>query len=342
MSGTASSSPGSAAASLVAARDACVVCDVSKLALVAIDGPDAVAFLQGQLSSDVAGLADDASQYTSFNSPGGRVLANFLLWGAGTGGDAGFRALIPGDIAPAIAKRLGMYVLRSKVRITDVSPNWARYGVGGPTGAAAVTAAFGAAPAPFRLLRRDGAVALGIPGPRWYVVATQAAAPEIAAALNGGRPLDDYAAWQWLAVRAGIGVVASTTQDKFVAQALNWDALGGVSFRKGCFTGQEIIARTQHLGRLKERLFLFHAPPVPIAAGDRLYSPVFEGQPCGTVVTAAPSPDNGIDLVAVVQQSAVAGGELSVGSPDGPRLRQLPLPYEIPAPAEPRPRAPRL
>jgi folate-binding Fe-S cluster repair protein YgfZ len=310
MSGTASSSPGSAEASLIAARDGRVVCDVSKLALVAIDGPDAAAFLQGQLSSDVAGLVDDASQYTSFNSPSGRVLANFLLWRAG--GDAGFRALIPGDIASAIAKRLGMFVLRSKVRIADVSADWARYGVGGPAGAAAVAAAFGAAPAPFRVLGRDGAVALGIPGPRWYVVAAQAAAPGIAAALNGGRPLDDYAAWQWLAVRAGIGVVAAATQDKFVAQALNWDALGGVSFRKGCYTG------------------------------DRLYSPVFEGQPCGTVVTAAPSPDNGIDLVAVVQQSAVAGGELSVGSPGGPRLTQLPLPYEIPAPAEPRPRAPRL
>jgi folate-binding protein YgfZ len=340
MSGTASSSPGSAEASLIAARDGRVVCDVSKLALVAIDGPDAAAFLQGQLSSDVAGLVDDASQYTSFNSPSGRVLANFLLWRAG--GDAGFRALIPGDIASAIAKRLGMFVLRSKVRIADVSADWARYGVGGPAGAAAVAAAFGAAPAPFRVLGRDGAVALGIPGPRWYVVAAQAAAPGIAAALNGGRPLDDYAAWQWLAVRAGIGVVAAATQDKFVAQALNWDALGGVSFRKGCYTGQEIISRTQYLGRLKERLFIFHAPPAPIAAGDRLYSPVFEGQPCGTVVTAAPSPDNGIDLVAVVQQSAVAGGELSVGSPGGPRLTQLPLPYEIPAPAEPRPRAPRL
>jgi hypothetical protein len=329
-------------ASLAAARDACAVCDVSGLALVAIDGPDAATFLNGQLSSDVAGIADGGSQYTSFNSPGGRVLANFLIWRAGTGGDAGFRALIPGDIAPAIVKRLGMYVLRSKVRIADVSAEWARYGVGGPEAAAAVSAAFGAAPAPFEAIRRDGAVALGIPSSRWYVVAPVAAAPAIVRTLTSGRPLDDYGAWQWLAVRAGIGVVTAATQDKFVAQALNWDVLGGVSFRKGCYTGQEIITRTQHLGRIKERLFVFRAPPTPIATGDRIYSPVFEGQPCGTVVTAARSPDGDVALVAVVQQSAVAGGALSVGSPEGPRLAPLPLPYELPAPAEPRARPPRL
>ncbi len=151
--------------------------------------------------------------------------------------------------------------------------------------------------------------------------------------LATGASAAPLAAWQWLTIRAGVPLVTSATQDLFVAQSANFDALGGIDFRKGCYTGQEIIARMQYLGRLKERLFAFHAPVDGIAAGARLFSSAFAGQPCGTVVNAAPAPDGGIDLLAVVQLAAAASGDVRLGSEDGAQLVALPLPYALPATA---------
>jgi hypothetical protein len=316
------------------------VCDVSPLSVLAFDGPDAATFLHGQLSSDVAGLGHDACQYTSYNSPSGRMLANFVLWRAGTDPGNGFRALVPGDVAAAVRRRLAMFVLRSKVTVTDISATLARYGVGGPGAADAVRAALGAAPPPFGVARRGGVTVLGVPGPRFLVLASADQAGGVVAALAGAAAPVGFNVWQWLTIHAGVPTITAATQDKFVAQTANWDLLGGVNFRKGCYPGQEIVARSQYLGRLKERLFAFRAPVAPIVPGDRLYSAVFDDQPCGTVVNAAPAPEGDTALLAVVQVAAVASGDVRLGALDGPRLQTLPLPYEVPAAAEPRPRAP--
>jgi folate-binding protein YgfZ len=133
-------------------------------------------------------------------------------------------------------------------------------------------------------------------------------------------------------------MIGAATQDQFVPQTANWDVLDGINFHKGCYTGQEIIARTQYLGRLKERMYLFHADAAPPPPGTRVYGVVFGDQACGTVVDAAPSPGGGADLLAVVQISALEG-PLHVGTKDGPVLAPLTLPYAVPAPVPPdRPR----
>jgi folate-binding protein YgfZ len=132
-----------------------------------------------------------------------------------------------------------------------------------------------------------------------------------------------------------VPIVTAATQDAFVPQAANWDVLGGVSFRKGCYTGQEIIARMQYLGRLKERLYLLHGEK-PSAAGARLYSAAFGDQPAGTVVDSAGAPDGGHDMLAVVQVEAIEAGDVRLDAPDGARLEPLPLPYVVP-PAAQRP-----
>jgi folate-binding protein YgfZ len=145
----------------------------------------------------------------------------------------------------------------------------------------------------------------------------------------------DANAWQWLTIRAGLPVISAATQDKFVPQMLNLDVLGGIDFRKGCYTGQEIIARTQYLGRLKERLYAFTAADVSIEPGARLWSPAFGDQPCGTVINNAVSPDGGCDLLAVLQIAA-AQDSVHIKGIDGPVLAPRPLPYEIPAASAPR------
>ncbi len=324
------------ALSLRAARDAAVVCDLSPLAILAIAGPDAAAFLHGQLSSDVKGLEPDTWHYTSFNSPKGRMLANFVLWREG---DTDFRALLPADIAEPVRKRLSMYVLRSKVTLTDVSQMTVRLGVGGPKAAAAVHNAFGAAPRAFAVNRADAIAVLGLAAGRFVVLAPAAGATAARDTLGEHARDAPFAVWQWLTIRAGVPVITAATQDQFIAQAANWDTLGGVNFQKGCYTGQEIIARAQYLGRLKERLYAFHAAATDVEPGTRLYSMAFGDQPCGTVVNAAAAPGGGCDLLAVLQIAAAEAGDVRLRVPDGTVLLPQPLPYTIPEIEAPRGRS---
>jgi folate-binding protein YgfZ len=321
-----------AAAPLAAARDAAVVCDLSALSVLAISGPDAGAFLQGQLSSDVIALGDDAAQFTSFNSPKGRMLANFALWREAAND---FRALLSGDLAAPVQKRLAMFVLRSKVTLADISQRNARFGIGGPSATEALRAAFGTAPDTFAVVRVDGSTLLGLPGPRFVVIAPIGSAVAIGARLALQAVPAPFTVWQWLTIRAGIPVVTAAVQDQLIAQSANWDVLGGVSFRKGCYTGQEIIARMQYLGRQKERLFAFHADAAA-APGMRVFGAGFGDQACGVVVNAAPAPEGGSDLLAVVQVAAANAGGLHLEVPDGPPLAPLPLPYVVPPTAAPR------
>jgi tRNA-modifying protein YgfZ len=177
---------------------------------------------------------------------------------------------------------------------------------------------------------------LGLPGPRYAVIAPTSAANDVRAKLASAAVPAGFDAWQWLTIRAGVPVVTAATQDSFIAQMANWDVLGGIDFQKGCYTGQEIIARTRYLGRLKERAHLFHAERSDVQPGERLYSAAFGDQPCGTVVNAAAAPESGCDLIAVLQLAAARSGDVHLGAPDGVRLAALPLPYEIPAATEPR------
>ena len=130
---------------------------------------------------------------------------------------------------------------------------------------------------------------------------------------------------------AGVPLIRAATTDLFTPQAVNWDLLGGVSFRKGCYPGQEIVARMQYLGRLKERLFAFHVDALDVAPAMRLHSATFGAdQPCGTVVDAAPDGTRGSVLLAVTQLGAVDTDDLALGAVDGPRLERRSLPYDVP------------
>ena len=319
----------------LAARDSAVMCNLAPLRVLAIGGADAESFLQGQLSCDVRGLPPGTCRYGSFNSPKGRMLANFVLWRSPAGLDR-FEMLLPEDVVEPVAKRLRMYVLRSKVVLTDVSADTRRFGIGGPAAPAALVAVFGAFPSAHETLHAGEATVLGLPGPRFVVLAAPGEAEAVQARFAGHAIAAQFDVWQWLTIRAGVPIITAATQDALVAQVANWDVLGGVDFKKGCYTGQEIIARTHYLGRLKERTFLFHADVPDVAPGDRIFSAAFEAQPCGTVVNAARAPGGGFDLLAVLQIAAQERGDARLRAPDGPPLVPLPLPYVIPAATVPR------
>jgi tRNA-modifying protein YgfZ len=324
---------GDVGAELAAAQERPVVCDLAPLAVLRVAGADAVTFLQGQLTNDVAALAHGAAQFAAWCSPKGRMLANFVVRRID---DESFDLLLPAALAVTIRKRLGMFVLRSKVTIDDASAASVRLGIGGRDAAMAVREAFGVLPDLLRSMAAADAVVLSLPGERFVAFTSPPSAPALWERLSArARPVG-FPVWQWLTVRAGIPVITPLTTDQFVPQAANLDAIDGVSFRKGCYTGQEIVARTQYLGRLKERLVLAHVDGLPPAPGARLYSHVFDAQACGTIVNAAAAPGGGSDLLAVLQLAAAQGGNVRVDAPDGRNLELLALPYALPDAAPPR------
>ena len=316
---------------LAAARDAAVVCDLGRLAALAVTGSDAAAFLQGQLTNDVAALAPGSSQLSAWCSPKGRVLANFIV--RRIAGEH-FELLLPRLLLETVQRRLALFVLRAKVTLRDASEAAVRIGIGGPAAAQCVAQVAATAPTLQHWTPIDGGSVSLLPGSRFIASVEQAKAPSLWQALGAARAAG-FPCWRWLTIRAGVPVILPPTQDQFIPQMLNLDALGGVSFQKGCYTGQEIVARTQYLGRLKERLALAHTAAAA-APGARLFAPSFGDQPCGTVINAARAPDGGTDLLCVAQLAAIAEGDLRLEARVGAALTLLPLPYALPTPAAPR------
>jgi tRNA-modifying protein YgfZ len=324
---------GDANAELVAARDHAVVCDLGALGVLRVAGTDAPAFLQGQLTNDVNALAPGTSQYSAWCSPKGRVLANFIVHRVD---EHSFDLLLPAALAAPVGKRLGLFVLRSKVTIDDASATTVRLGVGGPNAATVVRDAVGALPVAHRFVATAAASVLALPGARFIAFAQPQAALALWQQLSVRARPAGLPVWQWLTIAAGIPVITAATADQFVPQAVNFDAIDGVSFKKGCYTGQEIVARTQYLGRLKERLVLAHVDGSAPLPGARLYSPVFDDQACGSVVNAAAAPGGGSDLLAVLQVAATQSGVVRMQAPDARPLALLQLPYSVPDAAPPR------
>jgi len=321
---------GDAAAELGAARDTAVACDLAPLGAIAVEGPDAATFLQGQLTNDVTLLRPGAAQRSAWCSPKGRVLADFLLRRSG---EERFELLLPASLVEPVAKRLRMYVLRAKVRVADLGGGTVRLGLGGPAAAACIAGTIGVTPPVLHSTAVEGATLIVLAENRFVLLAAPDAAPALWDTLAARARPGGFACWQWLTVRAGVPVVTPATQDAFIPQMLNLDALGALAFNKGCYTGQEIVARTQYLGRLKERLALAHVDAPPAAAGTRLFASAFGEQPCGTVINAAPAPAGGADLLAVAQTAAL-GDALRLSAQDGPPLSLLTLPYAVPAAGE--------
>ncbi|HKP66247.1 MAG TPA: folate-binding protein, partial [Casimicrobiaceae bacterium] len=215
-------------------------------------------------------------------------------------------------------------------------------GVAGPAAAAAARDALGITATAWKAVPfGNDATALALPDGRIVITAPATRGPLIHAALARNAVIGDVNMWRWFGIAAGVPMIKSATSDKFVPQTANWDVVGGISFKKGCYPGQEIVARMQYLGRLKERLHAFRTDTDDVTAGARLFSATFGDEPCGTVVNAAPDPTGGSVLLAVVQSVAVAAHDIRLGGADGALLRLLALPYAVPDAAA-APRTPRM
>ncbi len=312
---------------LLAAREKAVMAPLTDLGLIRVGGVDAAAFLHKLLTNDINGITLGVARVAGFCTAKGRLLALLLVWREGDD----FLLMLPRDILPMILKKLSMYVLRAKVKLDDATAERALIGYATPV-AVSLAPTFDALTRLPRcgIAAIDGGQAIRLDDTRWMLSLDPATAisgwQQLAATA---RPVG-LAAWQWLEIAAGQPRVVAATQEAFVPQMLNMElaAVGGVSFSKGCYPGQEIVARTHYLGKVKRRTYRARLATAE-APGTHVYAPETGDQHCGAIVSAAPSPAGGFECLVCVQNGAVEAGEVHVGALTGEQLEFLPLPYEL-------------
>ena len=310
-------------------KDSNIICDLSHYAVLAVQGEDAVEFLQGQFTNDVTKVDDQHSQLNAYCNNKGRMLANFRVFSSqGT-----IFITLPQEMSDTVLGRLQQYVLRAQVAMGDVSDSLLRIGVYGEQATAALEAHLGALPASSDdVVQYDNAIVICCAGKHQFeLYATPQHMPEHWQALSTAASAVGADYWELLNIRAGIPVITAATSEAFVPQMTNLELINGVSFTKGCYTGQEIVARMHYLGKLKQRMYHINidSKTVP-AAGDTLSAENAKAtQEVGAIISAQLSENNQIEALAVIQNSYAREGKLKLGSPDGPDVKLLDLPYAL-------------
>jgi folate-binding protein YgfZ len=296
------------------------VCRLVDRGVIRARGADAATFLQSQLTNDVASLDTATARLAGFCSAKGRLQASFVVWRVA---DDEFLLACSGDLLASTLKRLSMFVLRAKCKLSDASAEVALFGVAGAPAAAML------GDAGVLQVRAHGAASLvrvadaaGVR--RAWIVAPNGHEADVPAV-----PALPLETWRWLDVESGIVAIEAATVDRFVPQMVNFELVGGVDFQKGCYPGQEVVARSQYRGTTKRRTLLFDCDAVPFAGQD-VFALGGAGEPAGTVANAAPHPlqPGGSALVEI--RLAALDDELRLGAVDGPPLRRRELPYRLP------------
>ncbi|MES2957838.1 MAG: folate-binding protein [Pseudomonadota bacterium] len=289
--------------------------------VIRAQGADAASFLHGQLTQDVQQLDERSARLAGYCTAKGRLLASLIVWRAAT--DELLLAC-SADVLPATLKRLSMFVLRAKCKLSDAGATLSLYGLAGR----AATAALGAnAPtAPWRCSAVAGAQVVRLPdsaGEARYLFAA------LADTAPPALPVLSAEAWSWLEVTSGVARIVAPTVEQFVPQMVNFELIGGVNFQKGCYPGQEIVARSQYRGTTKRRAFVFDAEGAAVA-GQEVFHSADPEQPAGMVINAA-SLTGAHRALVEVKLAALAAGSLHLGTASGPRLQRLAeQPYAVP------------
>ena len=309
-------------------------CNLPDWGLIVVEGPEAASFLQNQLTNSVLGLtptmpgqmAQDfkGTRLVGYCSPKGRLLASAWLglFPLADNAEDRFALFISKDIAASTAKRLSMYVLRSKVKVKDLSNDWSVAGL------------FCSHDQLVDKKLNLDCINLRLPN---VLVGEKSVARLLMAypkdtSLTVENSDDQLTAWNNLEVLSAIPRIVLATQEQFVPQMINFESVAGIDFKKGCYPGQEIVARSQYRGAIKRRLQLAHAIDAgPIAPGAELFHSADPGQPAGMVVLSAQSPHvpGRTDIQIECKLEALEAGEIHLGGPDGPVLKIDSLPYPL-------------
>ena len=293
-------------------------------------GDDAQTFLQGQFGNDVNQLDECHHQLNCYSNPKGRLLAVFRLFRHG----GYFYLRMPREIIDATLMRLKMFVLMAKVSIEDISDSFACIGVKGSDASQALAGIFAETPEETNSMRVDNDIAvLRVPGlqARYEVYGDRGNLESVVSALKqSGEEIDDRN-WAYDDILAGVPTVFTATREEFVAQMVNLQLIDGLSFKKGCYPGQEIVARMHYLGKLKRRMYLLRLDGAEVpAAGTDVYA---EGSDSATgkIVDACAIDDKPVRALAVLNIATAESQALFVGGPGGQAVTIETLPYAFEA-----------
>lgn len=327
---------GAPEAECAAAMQGDVLVDLSHFGLVQVEGPDSLTFMQGQFTNDVRAVDDGHSQLSGHLTPKGRLFNVFRLFQR----DGAYYLRMPAALVQPALERLRKYVLMSKVSLSDAGDSLLRIGVSGPHAYARLAQKLDHMPqAADEVAHGKGLTVVRVAGPhpRAEVYGEAANIQALWQKLATVAKPAGASAWALLDIHAGLPNIFPANVEAFVPQMVNLQLVNGVSFHKGCYTGQEVVARMQYLGTLKRRMYLAHIDGTVVpAAGTELYcSHSDSGQGAGRVVDAQPAPSGGVDLLAVVQISLVENNdEIRIGDATGARLTFKSLPYAFPPKAQ--------
>lgn len=305
-----------------------IMCDLSQYRLLAIQGADARTFLQGQLTNDVDQLTPDKSQLSGFCTPKGRVISNFRLIQNG----ATVFAIIPADMFEHTLSQLQFFVVRSDVQMGDATAALIHFGVSGARAAEHLQDQLDSLPTETNdVLQHEKFMVIKISDNRYEVFGNLEDSKTLWQHLDVHCTAVGNRHWDLLNIRDGIPEITKATTEAFVPQMLNMDALGAINFDKGCYTGQEIVARTHYLGKQKRRMYRLQIEcDVEPAAGDELATDTStDNQYTGTLVTVQPDAGNGYEALAVIQIKSAEAGKLRLKQ-DESVIEILGLPYQLP------------
>ena len=305
---------------------------MNTICTIRVTGPDALDFLQGQLTNDVREVDDQHSQFSGYCNAKGRLLANFRVFHRGDS----YYLCPPVEMVEGLISRLRMYVLRSRVTLEDADDTFVHLGVSGSDSEEELKSFAGKIPEKLHEVCQDEKqLIIRVPGvhPSFEIFTDVDKARELWTGLNVRSAPIGAEAWQLLDIQAGVPMIYPQTREAFVPQMVNLQLVDGVSFRKGCYPGQEIVARMQYLGKLKRRMYKARmdteSTPQP---GTDIYASDDDGQSAGKLVSAAAHPDGGYAVLAVIQIGSAEGEtQLHLGAPDGPPLVLEHLPYPFPS-----------
>jgi folate-binding protein YgfZ len=307
-----------------------IICDLSHYGLIRADGDDAEAFLQGQFTNDLQQVDSSHSQLSSYCNPKGRMLSNFRIFQR----DKTLYLSLPGEMLDDTLNRLNMYVMRSKVSLQDASDSLMRIGLSGNRVEEFLSTITGSIPVDTDVVsQQDDYTIVRISGiePRFEIYGSLDGMKKMWQTLNLNSSPIGADAWELLNIQAGLPVIIAETSESFIPQMTNMELINGVSFKKGCYTGQEIVARMHYLGKLKKRMYRIRIDtdkkPLP---GDSLFAKDSKGgSNTGTIVSAQLNHENKYEALAVIQITDAENQTLRLYDADGPEIEILKLPYSL-------------
>lgn len=309
-----------------------ILCDLSHYGLIKASGPESESFLQNQFCNDVRNVSATQSQLNGYCTPKGRLLAFFRLFQHADN----YYLRLPQEILEHTLNRLRMFVLMTKTELSNASETLARMGIAGAQAGEQLGALIDNIPTTTdAATQTNGLTIICVsPGNRFEIYGEPDELQSLWQTLAKNGTPTGADAWELLDIHAALPEVYTQTQEAFVPQMLNLQAIGALSFKKGCYPGQEIVARMHYLGKLKRRMFVAHTDDTgTIQPGEPLYAEGSEsGQGVGKVVRVQSNPNGGSDLLAVIEISSVEQRALRLQSANGPALDLLELPYKIEEP----------